>query len=47
MKVLEEIIKVERAAWERTDGALRVAATIAARRDSAVYAGMKAFKHSK
>lgn len=39
MKVLEEIIKVERAAWEHTDGALRVAATLAARRDSAVYAG--------
>ena len=39
MKVLEEIIKVERAAWEHTDGTLRVAATLASRRDSTVYAG--------
>ncbi|MBP5535453.1 MAG: hypothetical protein J6X62_01535 [Bacteroidales bacterium] len=39
MKALEEIIKVERAAWEQTDTGLRVAATLAARRDSAVYAG--------
>ena len=38
MKVLEEIIKVERAAWENTDGILRVAATLSARRDSKVYA---------
>lgn len=38
MKVLEEIIKVERAAWEHTDGILRVAATLSARRDSKVYA---------
>ena len=39
MKVLEELIKVERAAWETVDGDLRVAATLAARRDSAVYRG--------
>lgn len=39
MKALEEIIKVERAAWEQTDTGLRVAATLAARRDSSVYAG--------
>ena len=39
MKVLEELIKVERAAWESVDGDLRVAATLAARRDSAVYRG--------
>ena len=39
MIVLEEIIKVERAAWEHTDGTLRVAATLASRRDSTVYAG--------
>lgn len=39
MKVLDEIISVERAAWEHTDGALRVAATLKARRDSTVYAG--------
>lgn len=38
MKVLEEIIKVERAAWEHTNGTLRVAATLSARRDSKVYA---------
>lgn len=39
MKVLEELIKVERAAFENVDGNLRVAATLAARRDSAVYRG--------
>lgn len=39
MKVLDELIKVERAAFENVDGNLRVAATLAARRDSAVYRG--------
>ena len=39
MKVLEELITVERAAFENVDGNLRVAATLAARRDSAVYRG--------
>ena len=39
MKVLEELIKVERAAFENVDGNLRVAATLAARRDSEVYRG--------
>ncbi|MCR5589520.1 MAG: hypothetical protein K6F72_07885 [Bacteroidales bacterium] len=37
MKVLEEIINVQRAAWENTDAGLRVAATLAPRRDSIVY----------
>ena len=37
MKVLEEIINVQRAAWENTDAGLRVAATLAPRRDSTVY----------
>ena len=37
MKVLEQIIKVERAAWEQTDSGLCVAATLSARRDSIVY----------
>ena len=37
MKVLEEIINVQRAAWENTDAGLRVAATLAPRRDSVVY----------
>lgn len=39
MKVLEEIINIQRCAWETTDDGLRVAATLAARRDSAVYKG--------
>lgn len=39
MKVLEELIKIERAAWEETNGTLRVAATLKARRESAVYSG--------
>lgn len=39
MKVLEELIKVERAAFENIDDSLRVAATLSARRDSAVYSG--------
>lgn len=39
MKVLEEIINIQRCAWETTDGGLRVAATLSARRDSAVYRG--------
>lgn len=39
MKVLEELIKVERAAFENVDGSLRVAATLSARRESAVYRG--------
>lgn len=39
MKVLDELIKIERAAWEERDGVLRVAATLKARRDSAVYSG--------
>jgi len=37
MKVLEEIINIQRCAWETTDDGLRVAATLSARRDSAVY----------
>ena len=37
MKVLEELFKVERAAFEDKEGSLRVAATLSARRDSAVY----------
>lgn len=37
MKVLEEIINVQRAAWENTDAGLRVAATLTPRRDSTVY----------
>ena len=37
MKVLEEIIKVERAAWEHNDDTLRVAASLTSRRDSIVY----------
>ncbi len=37
MKVLEEIINVQRAAWENTDAGLRVAATLAPCRDSIVY----------
>ena len=39
MKVLEELIKVERAAFENVDGTLRVAATLAAMRESTVYKG--------
>ena len=39
MKILEELILVERAAFENVDGTLRVAATLSARRDSAVYQG--------
>ena len=39
MKILEELIKVGRAAFENVDGSLRVAATLSARRDSAVYRG--------
>ena len=39
MKVLEDLMKVERAAFENVDGSLRVAATLAARRDSMVYKG--------
>ncbi len=39
MKVLEELFKVERAAFEDVEGTLRVAATLSARRDSAVYRG--------
>lgn len=39
MKVLEELFKVERAAWEQTEGGIRMAATLTARRDSEVYAG--------
>jgi len=39
MKILEELIKVERAAFENVDGTLRVAAELSARRDSAVYQG--------
>lgn len=39
MKILEELIKVDRAAFENVDGTLRVAASLSARRDSAVYRG--------
>ena len=39
MKILDELIKVERAAFENVDGTLRVAAELSARRDSAVYQG--------
>ena len=39
MKVLDELMKVERAAFENVDGSLRVAATLSARRNSAVYSG--------
>lgn len=39
MKVLEELIKVERAAFEHVGDTLRVAATLSVRRDSAVYRG--------
>lgn len=39
MKVLEELIQVERAAFETVEGNLRVAANLVARRDSVVYRG--------
>lgn len=39
MKVLDEIINVQRAAWENTDAGLRVAATLTPRRESTVYKG--------
>ena len=39
MKVLEEIINVQRCAWEATDTGLRAVALLAARRDSSIYKG--------
>ena len=39
MKILEELIHVDRAAFETVDGTLRVAATLSPHRDSAVYRG--------
>lgn len=39
MKVLEELLKVERAAFENVGDSLRVAATLKAQRESAVYSG--------
>ena len=39
MKVLDELMKVDRAAFENVDGSLRVAATLSARRNSTVYRG--------
>lgn len=37
MKILDEIINIQQAAWESTDAGLRMAATLTPRRNSTVY----------